>query len=72
MTNFTCKDCKDRCLNCHATCEKYLNEKKAFEATKEKAKEESAWLIYQREKAIRIKKLADRKKRAAVYGRRMG
>lgn len=72
MANFTCKDCKDRCLNCHATCEKYLNEKRAFEATKEKAKEESAWLGYQIEKAKRIKRIADRKKRAAVYGRRMG
>ena len=72
MTNFTCKDCKVRCLNCHSTCEKYLNEKKAFEATKEKAREENAWFSYQQEKALRLKRISERKKRAAVYGRRMG
>lgn len=33
--NNTCKDCKDRHINCHATCEAYITAKKEHEQNKE-------------------------------------
>lgn len=36
-----CKNCQDRVVGCHATCKKYIEEKKAVEIQKKKEKE---WL----------------------------
>lgn len=36
-----CKDCPDRVVGCHSTCEKYINEKNAVDIQKQKEKE---WL----------------------------
>lgn len=35
-----CKDCDDRVIGCHATCERYLGEKKEIEELKEKIKKD--------------------------------
>ncbi len=31
MSNFSCKGCDSRDADCHATCEKYITEKKAWD-----------------------------------------
>ena len=33
---FSCKNCNERAVGCHATCEKYLTEKEQHEADKER------------------------------------
>lgn len=37
MRGFTCKDCKDRKVGCHSTCEKYNLEKAEFYKIKQTA-----------------------------------
>lgn len=34
----SCKDCKDRHVGCHSTCEKYINAKKEYDELQEKIK----------------------------------
>ena len=36
MAAFTCKDCTDRHIGCHDTCEKYIKEKMDHDLYKEK------------------------------------
>ena len=38
MSINSCKDCKDRHVGCHSTCEKYINAKKEYDELQEKIK----------------------------------
>lgn len=38
MSINSCKDCKDRYIGCHSTCEKYINAKKEYDELQEKIK----------------------------------
>lgn len=38
MSINSCKDCKDRYVGCHSTCEKYINAKKEYDELQEKIK----------------------------------
>ena len=37
-----CKDCKERTMTCHSTCEKYLKGKRDFEALKKKISQDKS------------------------------
>lgn len=38
MSINSCKNCKDRHVGCHSTCEKYINAKKEYDELQEKIK----------------------------------
>jgi len=40
--NFPCKDCTDRHVGCHSTCEPYLKIKKEHQTINEKIREQSS------------------------------
>lgn len=41
MSVFSCKDCKERHLGCHSTCEKYIAEKAESERVRQLKMQES-------------------------------
>lgn len=52
-----CYQCQDRVVGCHSTCEKYKEQKKAWD--KERAKERER----KRQEYVRMKAIADAKER---------
>ena len=43
---FTCKNCKDRVIGCHATCETYMKERKKLDRLKVEASKEDDFRYY--------------------------
>ena len=43
---FPCKDCGDRRINCHASCERYLAAKSEHDALREKNRIEQEFDVY--------------------------
>lgn len=39
MSNLPCKDCNNRTVGCHGSCEKYITAKAAYDAEKELLRE---------------------------------
>lgn len=57
MIAFTCKDCPNRKLYCHSTCEKYLNEKKENDRIRKLVQDnEELYRYTQTEKNIKFTK----------------
>lgn len=57
--NFSCKDCEEKHGGCHATCETYKREKKAFEEKMEIERKRRAidnGIHYERERKIQTAK----------------
>lgn len=49
MFTFTCKDCENRHIGCHSTCEKYNRERDENEKIKKKIEEEKKYFKYKTE-----------------------
>lgn len=57
---YACGDCKNRCVGCHATCEKYKKFKAWNEETKAKMKKEQEQYNYMMTSILEAKKRARR------------
>lgn len=62
MAAFTCKDCTNRRIGCHDTCEKYIQEKINHESYKEKICNEISKYSY-------LNRIQMRNKQLRKYGR---
>lgn len=51
----TCKDCPDRKLHCHSTCEGYIKRNEEAEKVRNKRANENSFAEYQREASVRMK-----------------
>jgi len=55
---YPCKDCKDRKLYCHSSCEKYQEKLKAHKSTIEVRKRENELICWYRDSIYKHKKEA--------------
>lgn len=68
---FTCKDCPDRYIGCHAKCEKYLREKADYECLKAIANQDKSSKNYTAEAISRRQSIAAvRRKKSSQYNRK--
>ena len=71
MPIFTCKDCHDRKLACHASCEKYKSEKAEYEKRR-KERERANWEYNQYQSASVSRNMDISAKRRHGMGWRYG
>lgn len=76
MSDFSYNGCTERHVGCHAECEKYKQERAAYEAKVEQKKKEKKadvdFWCYKQDRYNRLKKYSRQAKSAVCYGRRLG
>lgn len=59
---FSCKDCTERTVGCHSSCETYINERKEFDRLKAELNKTNEAGLYTSDKISRILNIGAKKK----------